>query len=408
MIEDENIQSSGSQSALRRANERNVIEALRALGPSSQASLARSVGLSRSAVNAIVRSLAEHGVVEVRTGATSRETSVVLGGARGAIVAIDLGHQRLHGSVVSFDNRSRIDRVVDIDREHDPVSDVSILTMLVDQLLDEAGLDRSEVSQLYVALHAPYDRLSRSIPLAGILPGWEGFDIEAELSERLGMPLVVDNDANFAALAEWSWGAARGTRDLLYVKFSHGIGSGLILQGEVFRGTNGMAGEIGHIVVDERGSLCNCGNRGCLSAVASGRALLQELSVAGTPRESLQDLIAGARGGDLACRRILVESGRYLGRSLAHAVKMIAPATIIIGGELAAAGSYVFDSVAQELAASSLPAPSTLPQISHGILRADMAILGCVAASLAARSAGFGELPTWLLSPTGHRAKEYA
>lgn len=408
MVADDSTEAAGSQSALRRANERHVIDALRALGPASQATLARHVGLSRSAINAIVRSLAQDGSVEVRPGVSGRETSVVLAGARGALVAIDLGHQRLHGSVISFDNETRDDEVVDLGREHEAHADVSTVAALVDRLLERSGIEASAVHQVCVALHAPYDTRSRTIAPGGILPGWEGLDVAAVLGERLGMPVAVDNDANYAALAEFTWGAGRGERDLLYVKSSNGIGSGLILDGAIFRGANGMAGELGHIVVDDRGAICNCGNRGCLSAVASGRALLLELATAGVPRASLQDVISDARAGDLQCRRLLGEAGRYIGLGLANAVKLIAPSTIVFGGELAAAGSLIFDSVWSELEANTLPTPSGPPRLEQGIRRGDMAVLGCVAAVLSEQGVGFSELPAWLLSPTGHRVKEYA
>jgi predicted NBD/HSP70 family sugar kinase len=408
MATDDAAERSGSQSALRRSNERLVIEALRELGPASQAGIARHTGLSKSAINGIVRSLEADGRIDVRAGATGRETEVALVGARGAIVALDLGHQRLHGSIVSFEQESRVDEVVDLGREHDAVSDVSTLAGLVDRLLEQSGVPHSQVVRVCVGLHAPYESLTRTISPAGILPGWEGLDVQATLTERLGMPVEVDNDANFAALAEWTWGAGRGTKDLLYVKSSNGIGSGLIINNQIYRGANGMAGELGHIVVDPGGTICNCGNRGCLSAVASGRALLLELANAGAPRSTLQEVIADAQAGDRACRRILGEAGRYLGIALAHAVKLIAPSTIAIGGELAAAGSLLFAGVQEELAANSLQTASGLPRIEQGIRRGDMCILGCVASSLDDQGFGLSELPAWLLNPSGQRVKEVA
>lgn len=408
MVADDTSERSGSQSALRRANERRVIDALRELGPTSQAALSRRAGLSRSAVNGIVRALSEEGTVAVRPGSSARETEVSLVTANGALIAIDLGHQRLHGSVISFERELRIDEVVDLVREHEAQLDVSTVAALVDRLLERSGLRREEVQRVCVGLHAPYETLSHTISPLGILAGWEGLDVEAVLSEALGLPVTVDNDANLAALAEWTWGAGRGTRDFLYVKSSNGIGSGLILNGLVYRGANGMAGELGHVVVDDRGALCNCGNRGCLSAVASGRALLLELAAAGQPRNSLQEVIADARAGDLACRRILGEAGRYLGLALSHAVKLIAPSTIAFGGELAAAGSLIFDSVRAELEANSLQTTSGMPRLEQGLRRGDMCILGCAASALASMDSGVSELPAWLLAPQGSRIKETA
>lgn len=406
MVADDTFDGTGSQSALRKSNERHILDTLRTLGAVSQATLARRSGLSKSAVNGIVRALAADGVLEVRPGATARETEVALIGARGALVALDLGHQRLHGSVISFDRERRVDEVVDLGREHDAGSDLATVRELVVRLLIEAGVAREEVRQVHVGVHAPYDALTRSISPTGILPGWEGNDVQAMLSAALELPVQVDNDANYAALAEWSWGAGRGSRNLLYVKSSNGVGSGLIINNQVYRGSNGLAGELGHIVVDTRGALCNCGNRGCLSAVASGRALLLELAAAGSPRDSLQQVIADAQAGDLACRRILGEAGRYLGVGLSHAVKLIAPETIVIGGELAAAGNLLFRSVTSELSANALQSASGMPRVEQGLRRGDMCILGCVAAVLDEAGFGLSELPAWILTPTGQRVRE--
>lgn len=401
-------EGTGSQSALRRSNERHLLDTLRESGPISQAELARRVGLSRSAVNGIVRSLETDGLVEIRAGASGRETEVLLAGAKGALIAIDLGHRRMHGSIISFDGELRLDQVVDLGREHEAQSDVSTVAALVDRLLEQSGIARTELVRVCVGLHAPFETPTRTISPSGILPGWEGLDVEKVLSEKLGLDVEVDNDANFAALAEWTWGAGRGARNFLYIKSSNGIGSGLVLGNQVYRGSTGMAGELGHIVVDDRGAICNCGNRGCLSAVASGRSLLLQLSATGNPRESLQQVIADARAGDLACRRLLDEAGRYIGIALSHAVKLIAPQTIAIGGELAAAGSLIFDSIRRELESNSLHTVSSMPNLEQGLRRGDMCILGCAASVLASQGRGLSELPAWMLTPRGHRVTEYA
>lgn len=398
----------GSQSALRRSNERHVMDALRDSGPISQATVARRVGLSRSAVNGIVRALAAEGLVTVRPGLNGRETEVTLDGPHGAMIAIDLGHRRMHGAVISFDRQERLDEVIDLDREHEGQSDVSTVAGLVDRLLTSAETPRDQVLRVCVGVHAPYETPSRSISPTGILPGWKEIDVQEVLAERLGLPVEVDNDANFAALAEWTWGAGKGTQDFLYIKSSNGIGSGLIINGRIYRGASGIAGEIGHVVVDDRGALCNCGNRGCLSAVASGRALLLQLAAAGSPRASLQKAIADALAGDLACRRLLTEAGRYIGIALSDAVKLIAPGAIAFGGELAAAGSMIFDSVRRELEASSLQTISSPPPLEQGMRRGDMCILGCVASVLDAEGRGLSDLPAWMLTTRGQRVMEYA
>ena len=139
MTQDKPITDVGSHQALRRGNERRVLEILRREGPASQAHIARRAGLARATVNNIVKALEAAGRVEIRAGATGRETTIALVASHGALIAIDLGHQRIHGTIVSFDTRTRLDEVVDLAREHDAGSDVETIAALVACLLDRAG-----------------------------------------------------------------------------------------------------------------------------------------------------------------------------------------------------------------------------------------------------------------------------
>ena len=124
-----------------------------------------------------------------------------------------------------------------------------------------------------------------------ILPGWAGLNAADELSERLEMPVAVDNDANLGALAEVSFGAGRGLTDVIYVMVSSGIGAGIVLGGRLHRGATGLAGELGHVLVRPDGAVCRCGNRGCLETVASTDALL--------------DLLRPTHGADLTVRDLV-------------------------------------------------------------------------------------------------------
>ena len=119
---------------------------------------------------------------------------------------------------------------------------------------------------------------------SSILPGWVGVDAAGEASERLGLPVEVENDANLGALAEYAWGAAKGRSEVVYIKVSSGIGAGLISGGQLQHGVSGTAGEIGHTVLAEGGPVCRCGNRGCLETLASSRAVADLLAPAAASR----------------------------------------------------------------------------------------------------------------------------
>lgn len=407
-MDDTRRNGDGSQRGLRRTNARRVVETLRREGPSSQALLARRSGLSRAAVNNIVHSLVSDGILQLTEGATARETTVSLIAATGSVVAIDLGHQRIRACVVSFDREIRFDEVVDVSREPELRGNVETVAALVSKLLDDAGVPRAEVTQVCVALHAPYDTLAGTVSPSSFLPGLQGLDIRAALEEHLQLPVFADNDANFSALAEWAWGAGHGADHFFYVESSDSVGSGFVLRGEVYRGSNGTAGEIGHVVVDERGALCTCGSRGCLAAVASGRAILRQLQAAGNPKPSVRAVIESARAGDASCVRILEEAGQYLGRALAHVVRILAPGVVVIGGSLAAAGPLVLDNVRSALEAGKLGSGAPNIRVAVGLLRSDMCVLGCIAHALTENSGGIHELPEWLMKPVGYPSIERA
>lgn len=228
------------------------------------------------------------------------------------------------------------------------------------------------------------------------LPLWAGVHLQPVLEDRLGLPVFVDKDANFAALAEWTWGAGRGTRDFFYVNCGNGIGGALLIDGKVYRRGNGLTGEIGHIVLDEGGELCRCGGRGCLSTFVSEPYLLRHLQ-ASVPRDSLEQLIDSARAGDPACQRVLVEAGRYLGGALANTAKVIAPSVVAIGGRLAQAGPLLFESVRSSVEMRSLRTTGHRVEIRQAIIGPDAVLLGGIAFSGDVLGEGLSDLPDWMM-----------
>ncbi|MBC7098925.1 ROK family protein [Candidatus Bipolaricaulota bacterium] len=180
------------------------------------------------------------------------------------------------------------------------------------------------------------------------VPGWEGFPLAEWLEERFGAPAVVENDANSGALGEWAFGAGRGTKVFLYVTVSTGIGGGWILNGEVYHGADGLAGEIGHLVVDPEGPVCACGRRGCLEEIASGPAIARrarELLARGEastlqdlPELTAREVARAAAAGDPVAGRVLRGAAQALGCALAQAITLMNPERIVLGGGVARSG----------------------------------------------------------------------
>jgi glucokinase len=187
---------------------------------------------------------------------------------------------------------------------------------------------------------------------------WRDVPIAARLREALGLPVQVDNDANAAAFGEFRFGAGRGYRHLLFVAVGTGIGGGIISDGRLFRGANGFAAEIGHIVVEPDGPRCGCGNLGCWEQVAAGRTIdrLGRAAAMEEPGSELRSLAGGdpervtgatvteaARRGDGTAVRVLAEVGRRLGEGIAGLVNTIDPQLVIVGGGAVAAGDLLLE-----------------------------------------------------------------
>jgi glucokinase len=206
---------------------------------------------------------------------------------------------------------------------------------------------------------------------------WADYPLGRLLGERVDLPVVVDNDANAAAWGEYRFGAGRGATGLLMVTVGTGIGGGIVIDGELFRGANGLAAEIGHVIVDPAGPRCGCGNVGCWEQVASGRALERLGRVAaGRHPDSLMVALAGgdpaavhgttvtaaAREGDPAALEVMAEVGRRLGEGIAGLVNVLDPELVVVGGGALEAGDLLL-APAREAFARTLEAAGHRPAV---------------------------------------------
>jgi predicted NBD/HSP70 family sugar kinase len=210
------------------------------------------------------------------------------------------------------------------------------------------------------------------------MPGWDRYPVREVLAREHGCPAVVDNDVNIMSIGERYGGVAHSVDNLLFVKIGTGIGCGIYLNGEVYRGTDGCAGDIGHIQVDPHGPVCSCGNVGCLEALFGGVALVRDATAAaraGTSPALAERLAAhgvitsknvadGAAEGDVACIRLIRDGGQRVGGVLAGLVSFINPSMIVIGGGLAGLGHILLAEIRSVVYRRSLPlATGNLPVV---------------------------------------------
>ena len=369
----------------RQMNRLRVIEMLYRHPASSRTDLARMTGLSRATVSALVEELGHAGVVEEHdapdaigprpTGRPPVALSLVAGA--GFAVGLDFGHQHIRVAICDLSGELVAEDWSPAEVDHAPTESLDLAHELVRASLSIAGIEHERLLGVGMGLAAPIDRATGAIAPDGILPGWSGIRPAAEMQARLGVQVELENDANVGALGEKVFGAARGVDDLIYVRLSAGIGAGLILGGRLYRGANGTAGEIGHVLVDDQGPLCRCGNRGCLETYAGAHALLELLGRAHGALD-VQEMVELASAGDAACQRVVADAGRVVGVTMAALCNQFNPERVVVGGELAATGDLLLEPLRDAVRRYALPAAAEAVTIVAGELGDRAELLGAL------------------------------
>jgi len=376
----------GSQRGLRRSNRAAVIDELRIRGPLTRAELAEHTGLSRTTVSNLLGDLIGRGMVtdgsestavpDAPRGSGRPSRKVRLDVSAGVAVSVDIGARHLAVAIGDLGHRVLARRWIPLEHGHDVESGLEAASVLVDELLAEAGIERKFVIGTAVGLPAPITQPDEIVASSNILPGWAGVQLANELTQRLGMTAVVDNDANLGALAEAKWGAGAGGEQVAYIKVATGIGAGLIHDGRLFRGVAGTAGEIGHMTVAEDGPVCRCGNRGCLELYAGGEAILSAVQESEPDVETVDRLVDLALEGDQRCKRVIADSGRHIGVAIASLVNLLGPDRVVVGGELSRAGEILLDPLRTAVSRSAVQAAHEAVEIVAGELGPDAEVLG--------------------------------
>ncbi len=375
------METPGSQSSLHRANLERVVRAVRMAGSLTQAEIARSTGLSAATVSNIVRELKDGGTVEVTpTSAGGRRArSVSLSGDAGIVVGVDFGHTHLRVAVGNLAHQVLAEEAEPMDVDASAAEGFDRAERIVQRLIERTEVRWDKVIGVGLGVPGPIDAATGALGSTTILPGWTGINPREELQRRLGVPVHVDNDANLGALGEQVWGNGRGERDLAYIKVASGVGAGLVISGQIYRGPGGTAGEIGHITLDESGPVCRCGNRGCLETFTAARYVLPLLSSSHGPDISMPRVVQLAREGDLGCRRVVADIGRHIGSGVASLCNLLNPTRVILGGDLADAGDLVLDPVRDSVARYAVPSAARQVSVVPGTLGGRAEVLGALA-----------------------------
>ncbi len=352
------METPGSQSSLHRANLERVVRAVRLAGSLTQAEIARTTGLSAATVSNIVRELKDGGTVEVTpTSAGGRRArSVSLSGDAGIVIGVDFGHLPPgRGQQPRPPGAGRGGRAAGRGRLRRPGLRPGRTAGQPAGRGDRRGPDQGGRRGARRAGPRSTSSRARWAPPRSCRAGG-GTKPAEELRERLGVPVHVDNDANLGALGELVWGSGKGVRDLAYIKVASGVGAGLVIDGKIYRGPGGTAGEIGHITLDESGPVCRCGNRGCLETFAAARYVLPLLQPSHGTDLTMEGVVRLARDGDPGCRRVIADVGRHIGSGVANLCNLLNPSRVVLGGDLAEAGELVLGPIRESVGRYAIPA----------------------------------------------------
>ncbi|WP_445150033.1 ROK family transcriptional regulator [Baekduia sp. Peel2402] len=380
-------EGSGSLESLRERNRRRVLSALRVAGITSRAELARRTGLSRTTVSSLIGDLVRDGLVAERVdhsaapGAQGGRPPVLVSLDRraGAAVGVDFGKSHVTVAVADLGHTVLAEMRRELPSDHRAEQGLDAAAELVDAALTEAAVDRSCVLGVGMGLPGPVHADTGTVGSTSILPGWVGVTAARAMSDRLNLPVRVDNDANLGALAEHVWGAGDGVEDMIYLKLATGIGAGLVLRGRLYVGVGGTAGEIGHTIIDEHGPVCRCANRGCLETLASGAATVDLLRPTLGEDLTLGRVVELTIEGHPAATRVVADAGRHIGRAVANLVNLLNPSRVVVGGEMAACGDVLLDPLRAECQRHAISSAGDDVEIHHGPLGDRAQVLGALA-----------------------------
>jgi predicted NBD/HSP70 family sugar kinase len=345
-----------------------VLDAIRDNGPIRLRDVERLTGLGRTTVAGLIADLRAQGAVVTAEAERTESPSstgrpplmVALNPDLARVVGVLFEHTHIRAAVADLGLNRLGANVHRMRVADDPRAALRSAAEMVEALIGSTKAPRRQIIGVAMALAAPIDVPTGTVKVTSALEGWVDLQPAAELSRRLQLPVKIDNDAALAGFGEAVTGAARGSRHVVYVKLSASIGCGIVIDGSPYGGQAGTAGELAHLVVNEGGALCFCGNRGCLHTVVGAHAILADLRSTHAQRirevEAVHEregspltldgrlrlVIDWARAGDPACLRALRDVAGHVGLALVNVCNLLNPETIVVGGVLSEAGDLLF------------------------------------------------------------------
>ncbi|MDD2654354.1 MAG: ROK family protein [Candidatus Omnitrophica bacterium] len=294
------------------------------------------------------------------------------------IIGIDLGATNV--KIGLLDSKGKILKKVNLTTKSFPgrLKLLAEITRTVHNILQEKKLHAKDIIGAGIGLPGPVDFKNGIVDYLPNIPGWRKFPIRKWFSLRTGIKTFVDNDVNLIALAESRMGAARNAKNAVCITLGTGVGGGVIIDGNIYRGSSFSAGEVGHMPIAEKGRKCNCGGRGCLERFVGNKYLLQKARGSFGSSISLERLAELAKKKNKKAIAIWQEAGRHIGVALAGVVNLLNPDRIVIGGGVANAGKVLFDEIENTVKSLAMPTQRRTVKIVKAKLTDNAGIFGAM------------------------------
>ena len=383
-------------------SEKRLVDLVRRNGECTKADLAAYTDYSRTKVTSCIDALIEKKIL-VANKATEysggrRSKTFRLNDKLGLVAGIDIGATSIDLAVADFAGNVLARHAEAAFVRDGPIKILGRACSLLEGMLTQTGLSAEKMYGIGIGVPGPVDFSVGTLVSPPIMPGWDCYPIIQTVQQWFpAANVVVDNDVNVMALGEMTQGAAKAVENLIFVKIGTGIGAGIICEGKIYRGSNGCAGDIGHICVNKSGPVCHCGNKGCLETVAGGPGIAERSLLAAQAGRSpillkhyeknggvlrAEDVGEAALEGDALAIEVIRESGQLVGDVLAALVNFYNPDMIVIGGGVSNLGNLLLSSIRQAVFSRSLPLATRNLQIVFSETASNAGIFGAVSLAL--------------------------
>ncbi|QSO50931.1 ROK family transcriptional regulator [Alicyclobacillus curvatus] len=386
------MRATGDQTYIKNLNRSIVLNLLRFHSPLSRVEISRQTGLTKATVSGIIEQLIqeqyvlEDGLLQ-STGVGRKPVPLRFNPGAGHVIGVDVGVDYFR--VLVMDLSCRV-----LNTYEDAIADTESADETYHKMVDIIKI------AVHAASHSPLGVIGVGVGIPGLVDStrgvilnapnlhWKDIPLRSMLEGELGLPIFIENEANVGAIGEQLFGAGRDVSNVVFLSLGRGIGTGIILNDHLIRGQAGIAGEFGHMTIDENGPECSCGNRGCLELYASETAVIRHYKKLTNLSVSFKNIIKRLEEGDENAKKAVESAAHYLGVGLASLVNALNPALILVSSRFASAEQEVISTVAEVISGRSFIAPYSPARVQTSQFGSSSCGIGAGALALQAHFSG--------------------